>query len=90
VTDTGALGGMLLGLVTSRDIDFINDRATPLEDVMTRCVILSNENTMQGRQGVFLCVRVCGHDDDDDDDDGGGCMQPVCALSSAHSLTPWP
>ncbi len=36
VTDTGALGGKLLGLVTSRDIDFINDRATPLAEVMTR------------------------------------------------------
>eukprot|EP00882_Tetradesmus_deserticola_P030403 GHRQ01034127.1.p3 GENE.GHRQ01034127.1~~GHRQ01034127.1.p3 ORF type:complete len:100 (+),score=29.38 GHRQ01034127.1:132-431(+) len=36
VTDTGALGGKLLGVVTSRDIDFVSDRATPLEEVMTR------------------------------------------------------
>jgi IMP dehydrogenase len=36
VTDTGALGGKLLGIVTSRDIDFISDRSTPLEEVMTR------------------------------------------------------
>lgn len=35
VTDTGAVGGVLLGLVTTRDVDFINDRATPLEEVMT-------------------------------------------------------
>lgn len=36
VTDTGALGGVLLGVVATRDVDFINDRATPLEEVMTR------------------------------------------------------
>jgi IMP dehydrogenase len=36
VTDTGALGGKLLGIVTSRDIDFVSDRSTPLEEVMTR------------------------------------------------------
>lgn len=39
VTDTGALGGVLLGIVTTRDIDFVNDRATPLEEIMTRDVI---------------------------------------------------
>lgn len=36
VTDTGAVGGLLLGIVTTRDIDFVNDRSTPLEEVMTR------------------------------------------------------
>jgi IMP dehydrogenase len=36
VTDTGAVGGVLLGVVTTRDVDFVNDRATPLEEVMTR------------------------------------------------------
>ncbi len=36
VTDTGAVGGVLLGIVTTRDVDFVNDRATPLEEVMTR------------------------------------------------------
>jgi IMP dehydrogenase len=36
VTDTGAVGGQLLGIVTTRDVDFVNDRATPLEDIMTR------------------------------------------------------
>eukprot|EP00878_Enallax_costatus_P013887 GHUV01014522.1.p1 GENE.GHUV01014522.1~~GHUV01014522.1.p1 ORF type:complete len:358 (+),score=101.32 GHUV01014522.1:142-1215(+) len=45
VTDTGAPGGQLLGIVTSRDIDFINDRQTPLEEVMTREVITAPANT---------------------------------------------
>jgi IMP dehydrogenase len=43
ITDTGALGGKLLGIVTSRDIDFINDRLTPLEEVMTRDVVTAQE-----------------------------------------------
>ena len=33
--DTGAVGGKLLGLVTSRDWDFVNDLHTPLGDIMT-------------------------------------------------------
>jgi IMP dehydrogenase len=43
VTDNGSLGGRLLGIVTSRDIDFINDRLTPLEEVMTRDVLTAPE-----------------------------------------------
>eukprot|EP00879_Flechtneria_rotunda_P018863 GHRR01019800.1.p1 GENE.GHRR01019800.1~~GHRR01019800.1.p1 ORF type:complete len:443 (+),score=175.86 GHRR01019800.1:489-1817(+) len=45
VTDTGALGGKLLGIVTSRDIDFIDDRQMPLEDVMTKDVVTAPEGT---------------------------------------------
>ena len=36
VTDTGAIGGRLLGVVTTRDIDFVNDRHTTLAEIMTR------------------------------------------------------
>jgi len=39
VTDTGALGGKLLGIVTTRDVDFVNDRFTELQAVMTRDVV---------------------------------------------------
>lgn len=35
VTDTGALGGTLLGIVSSRDYDFITDAHTPLSEIMT-------------------------------------------------------
>lgn len=35
VTDTGAVGGKLLGVVASRDVDFLSDRHTPLSEVMT-------------------------------------------------------
>jgi IMP dehydrogenase len=35
ITDSGKMGGKLLGIVTNRDIDFIKDRNTLLKDVMT-------------------------------------------------------
>ncbi len=36
ITDTGKVHGKFLGLVTPRDIDFVNDRLTPLSEVMTK------------------------------------------------------
>jgi IMP dehydrogenase len=35
ITDTGLIGGKLLGIVTSRDVDFVRDASTKLSDVMT-------------------------------------------------------
>ena len=35
VTDTGALGGRLLGLVAAADVAFVSDPLTPLSEVMT-------------------------------------------------------
>jgi hypothetical protein len=37
ITKDGRPGSRLLGIVTSRDTDFVNDRLTPLADVMTTC-----------------------------------------------------
>ena len=39
VTEDGSLGSRLLGIVTARDTDFVNDRLTPLGDVMTTWVV---------------------------------------------------
>lgn len=36
ITDTGKINGKFLGIVTPRDIDFVNDRLTPLSEVMTK------------------------------------------------------
>lgn len=43
ITSTGTLGGKLVGIVTSRDIDFITDRHTPLSEVMTTDLIVGHE-----------------------------------------------
>jgi len=39
VTDTGALRGKLIGIVSTRDYDFINDGMTRLEEIMTTDVV---------------------------------------------------
>lgn len=43
ITSTGTLGGKLVGIVTSRDIDFITDRHTALSEVMTTDLIVGHE-----------------------------------------------
>lgn len=35
ITENGAMGGKLLGIVSNRDITFVDDRSTPLRDIMT-------------------------------------------------------
>lgn len=36
VTDTGTVGGRLLGVVSTRDHEHVRDRFTPVDEVMTR------------------------------------------------------
>jgi IMP dehydrogenase len=43
VTDTGKMGGKLLGIVTNRDIDFVQDRTLLLKDVMTTELITAQD-----------------------------------------------
>jgi len=42
VTEDGRLHSKLLGIVTTRDIDFIKDRTTKLADVMTKDLVTAN------------------------------------------------
>jgi IMP dehydrogenase len=44
ITDTGKMGGKLLGMVTNRDIDFVTDRRTPLHAVMTTQLVTASES----------------------------------------------
>ncbi|CAG9465956.1 unnamed protein product [Pedinophyceae sp. YPF-701] len=45
VTDTGAMGGKLLGIVTTRDIEFVDDRMTRIGDVMTKDLVTAPVGT---------------------------------------------
>lgn len=44
ITDTGRMGGRLLGIVTNRDTDFIDDKSTPLERVMSTSLVVANDS----------------------------------------------
>lgn len=43
ITETGQMGGQLLGIVTNRDVDFVGDRSQALADVMTTSLITAEE-----------------------------------------------
>lgn len=43
ITEEGRMGSKLLGIVTTRDVDFIKDRSTPLKDVMTTDLVVGHE-----------------------------------------------
>ena len=43
ITTDGKLGSRLVGIVTNRDIDYVQDRSTPLERVMTTQLVTANE-----------------------------------------------
>lgn len=43
ITENGKMGGKLVGMVTSRDIDFLTDRSQPLQDVMTTDLVVGTD-----------------------------------------------
>lgn len=43
ITDNGKLGGNLIGIVTSRDIDLLEDRTLRMKDVMTTDLVVGHE-----------------------------------------------
>jgi len=45
ITDTAAVGGKLLGLVTQLEIDFVDDKHTPLSEVMHRDMLTAPAGT---------------------------------------------
>ncbi len=47
ITEDGKLGSKLVGIVTSRDVDFIENRDIPLSDVMTTDLVVAQEGTSQ-------------------------------------------
>jgi len=43
ITDSGKMGGKLVGIVTNRDVDFVNDRSTLISEIMSRDLITAKE-----------------------------------------------
>mmetsp|Transcript_5717 Transcript_5717/g.6552 ORF Transcript_5717/g.6552 Transcript_5717/m.6552 type:complete len:510 (+) Transcript_5717:58-1587(+) len=58
ITDTGAIGGKLLGLVTTRDADLVADRGTLLSEVMTSVGdLLTVPNTLPVEEATNVLVE---------------------------------
>ncbi|KDQ52035.1 hypothetical protein JAAARDRAFT_40637 [Jaapia argillacea MUCL 33604] len=53
ITDTGKLGGKLLGIVTNRDVQF-QDPSTPLTEVMTTNLVTANEGITLSEANTIL------------------------------------
>ena len=61
ITSTGRVGGELLGILTSRDSDFVEDRNTPIEQCMTKKdnLVTANDGcTLEDAQNIFLIKVV--------------------------------
>lgn len=55
VTEDGAVGSALLGVVTSRDVDFVRDRSTEVREVMSRDLVTAPAgSTMEEAAGVLI------------------------------------
>jgi IMP dehydrogenase len=69
VTVDGKLGTKVLGIVTSRDVDYIEDRMTKLKDIMTTDLVTApegialaeaNEILRQSKKGKLLIINAKG------------------------------
>eukprot|EP00942_MAST-04A_sp_MAST-4A-sp1_P006558 g6558.t1 len=71
ITSTGRVGGELLGILTSRDSDFVEDRNTPIEQCMTKkdnlvtandgCTLEDAQNILRNsKKGKLLIIGTSG------------------------------
>ncbi|CAK4079601.1 unnamed protein product [Aphanomyces euteiches] len=60
ITENGKVGSKLLGMVSSRDIDFIENRNTPLKDVMATELITAREGTKLAEANEILKEKKLG------------------------------
>jgi IMP dehydrogenase len=56
ITVDGRLGSKLVGIVTNRDIDYIEDRSTNLEDVMTKDLVTGKNFSSETISGFFIII----------------------------------
>merc|ERR1719199_130265 len=70
ITETGKIGGKLVGMVCTRDVDFVGDDDLPVSEVMTRDLIVAkegctlsqaNELMKNSKKGKLPIVNAQGH-----------------------------
>ncbi|KAF9975616.1 inosine-5'-monophosphate dehydrogenase [Actinomortierella ambigua] len=55
ITENGKLGSKLLGIVTARDIQFVEDTTTQVKDIMTRELVIAHEGVTLQEANKILC-----------------------------------
>jgi IMP dehydrogenase len=61
ITETGTLGSKLIGIVSRVDIDYIDDRSTPIASVMTTKIISAREPLTLAEANAILRTRKLTH-----------------------------
>ena len=59
ITDTGKLGGKLLGIVTNRDVDFLENRNILLGDIMTTDLVIGEQGCTLKETNKILVIFFC-------------------------------
>lgn len=60
ITETGEIGGKLVGIVSQRDTDFIDNYDTPLQDIMETNLTKADEGCTLGEANdIMRKVSVC-------------------------------
>ncbi|KNC46442.1 inosine-5'-monophosphate dehydrogenase [Thecamonas trahens ATCC 50062] len=83
ITDTGAMGGVVVGIVTNRDIDFVEDVETPLSEVMTTDLVTAPEGVALAEANALLKAKKIGKLPIVDSDGH------LVGLVSRHDLKTW-
>lgn len=60
ITDTGSLGGVLVGLVTKRDADFVEDRTVQLSTIMTTNLVTAQFGITLDQANDIMRRTKCG------------------------------
>ena len=62
ITESGKIGSKILGMVCTRDIDFVGDDSLPVTEVMTRDLIVAKEGCTLSQVHTYAHTHTHTHD----------------------------